>query len=154
MNVEYLQGPPPPSVDPFTHTNLHTQVLGTIHCGGRIWPLQSSLLMVFYTRPRGVGSVFLPWGMGLKGLSHKKWSSCCHTSIESSWTNYISDAWNKIWILLKDTKIWTLQKGIACKFFSIWNHMPIPNCQHLYAAQFEINLYWQNWKKYEFPGPN
>ena len=35
MKVEYLQGAPP-SVEPFTHTKLHMQVLGTIHGGGRI----------------------------------------------------------------------------------------------------------------------
>ena len=44
------------------------------------------------------------------------------------------------------------KKALSTVFSSIWNHMPIPNCQHLYAAQFEINLYWQNWKNMNFLG--
>ena len=65
MKVEYLQGAPP-LVDSLTHTKLHTQVLQTLHGGGLVCLLQSLLLMVLYTRVCGVGSVFQPWGKGLK----------------------------------------------------------------------------------------
>ena len=64
MKVEYLQGASP-LVEPFTHTKLHMQVLGTIHAGGPICLLQSSLIAVLYIHRRGVGGVFLPWGNGL-----------------------------------------------------------------------------------------
>ena len=77
MKVEYLQGAPP-LVESFTHTKLHMQVLGTIHGSGHICPLQSSLLVVLYTRCCGVGSIFLPWGKGLKFI----WN---HWAINNWW---------------------------------------------------------------------
>jgi len=48
------------------HTHkAYTQVLGSLHIGGLVCLLQSSLLAVLYTRPRDVGGIFLPWGRGL-----------------------------------------------------------------------------------------
>ena len=67
MKLEYLQGAPP-WVKPYTQTHkasYGTQVLGPIHGGRRICPLQLSLLAVLYTRHHGVGGVYLLWGKGL-----------------------------------------------------------------------------------------
>jgi len=55
--MKYLQGAPP-----YTHTKLHVQVLGSLHGGGLVCPLQSSLLAVLYTHHCGVGGVFSAMG--------------------------------------------------------------------------------------------
>ena len=68
MTVECLQGAPP-LVEPLTHTKLLSQVLGSLHGGGLVCPLQSLLLAVLYTRCCGVGWFFLPRGKGLKKYS-------------------------------------------------------------------------------------
>ena len=61
MKGEYLQGAPP-SVEPLTHTNLYTQVKGSLHGGRLVCP-------VLYTRRGGVGDIFQPWGKGLRQQS-------------------------------------------------------------------------------------
>ena len=67
IKVEYLQGAPP-VVERFTHTQLHTQVLGSVHDGGHICLIRSSLLVVLYTRCRGVGGVFPAMGQRVRKL--------------------------------------------------------------------------------------
>ena len=65
MRMECLQGAPS-LVEPLTHTKLHMQVLGSLHGGRPIRPLQSLLLAVLYTCRCDVGGIFLSWGGGLK----------------------------------------------------------------------------------------
>ena len=52
----------------FTNTKLHMHILGHLHGGRHICPLQSSLLVVLYTRRSSVGGVFPSVGQRVKLL--------------------------------------------------------------------------------------
>ena len=70
MKVEYLQGAPL-FVEPFTLT----KVIGSLHGGGLVCPLQLSLIAVLYTPAMVWAVFFLPWGKGL----NRSWPNTIHT---------------------------------------------------------------------------
>ena len=71
IKVECLQGAPP-SVEPLTHTKLHTQVLGSLQGGGLVCLLQSLLLAILYTCHCGVGGIFPAMGQRVQATILQK----------------------------------------------------------------------------------
>ena len=124
----------------YTHTS-YTQLLGTIHGGGRTSPLQSSLLAVFLALCLDVSSVLLPRIKGLNStlcldlsitLAHSYVSPhlCtedCKKYGQTPWeaaTNRVNVCW------AKKNKVL-----VFCHYFSFETCTSIRTCTYTFKAQ-------------------